>query len=74
MRRLPFTGNELPFRYGEDTAFVIHPGITHEVASLWLGFTPQRLPDQDVTIEFMVCAEDLALERGSLTVFIHDLA
>ncbi len=73
MRRLPFVGVELPLRYGEDTAFVIHPGITHEVASLWLGFTPQNLPDKDVTIEFMVCAEDLPLEFGKLTVSIHDL-
>ena len=30
MRRLPFSGQDLPFRYGEDTSFVIHPGIVRE--------------------------------------------
>ena len=73
MRRLKFPGQDLPFRYGEDTSFVIHPGIVHEVASVWLGFDPKSLPDQDVTIDYAVCAEDLSLERGSVSVRIDDI-
>lgn len=73
MRRLPFTGQELPFRYGEDTNFVIHPGIVHEVASISLGFTPQVLPDKDVHINYAICAEDVPLEYGTIIVPIDEL-
>jgi len=73
MRRLPFTGQDLPFRYGEDSSFVIHPGIVHEVAAISLGFTPRNLPTSDVHINYAICAEDVALEVGTVVVPIDKL-
>lgn len=73
MRRLPFTGQDLPFRYGEDTNFVIHPGIVHEVASISLGFNPKTLPDQDIRIDYAICAADFPLELGTIVVPIDQL-
>lgn len=68
MRRLPFTGQELSYRYGADTNFAIHPGITHEVAMLSLGFNPSSLPTRDIHIKYAICAEDIALQTGTLLV------
>ncbi len=68
MRRLPFVGNYLPLRYGEDENFVIHPFITQEVASLWLGHIPSQLPEKDVEIEYLVCAEGIPLETGLIVI------
>lgn len=73
MRRLPFTGNYLPLRYGEDENFVIHPFISQDVASLWLGFTPASLPEKDVEIEYIVCAEGIALETGLIVIPMSQL-
>ncbi len=72
MRRLPFTGQNLPFRYGENTSFVIHPGMVHEVASISLGFNPQALPNQDVYINYTICAEDIPMTTGVIVVPIKE--
>lgn len=73
MRRLPFTGNYLPLRYGEDENFVIHPFISQEVASLWLGFKPPKLPENDIEIEYLVCAEGIPLDTGLIVIPISQL-
>lgn len=73
MQRLPFTGQDLPFRYGGDTNLVIHPGITHEVAGIFLGFTQQILPVTDVTINWIICAEDVPLEKGVVVIEIDKI-
>lgn len=73
MRRLPFTGQDLPFRYGEDASFVIHPGIVHEVASISLGFSPRGVPSSDVHINYAICAEDVPLEVGTVVVPVYKL-
>lgn len=73
MRRLPFIGSELPFRYGEGASVVIHPGITHEVAVVSLGLFPKPGPTHDAELEYVFCAEDLPLERGKIIVPIKAL-
>ena len=44
MRRLPFAGKGLSWRYGEGLDFVIHPGMEHEVARLHFGLQSNQLP------------------------------
>lgn len=73
MKKLPFTGNYLPLRYGENENFVIHPFVSQDVASLWLGFTPSKLPDKDVEIEYIVCAEGIPLETGLIVIPLSQL-
>jgi Schlafen, AlbA_2 len=73
MHRLPFAGQGLPFRYGENTNFVIHPGIVLEVASISLGFTPRGFPSENIRINFAICAEDVPLEEGSAEVPLHQI-
>lgn len=73
MRRLLSGGQDLPFRYGEDTNFVIHPGIVHEVASISLGFSPRGVPSSDVHINYAICAEDVPLEVGTVVVPVYKL-
>jgi hypothetical protein len=73
MHRIPFRGSHLPLRYGEDENFVIHPLLSHDVASIWLGHVPSGLPRQDVEIEYLVCAESIPLETGSIVIPISQL-
>lgn len=75
MKRLEFTGTDLPYRYGEDSSFVIHPGIIHEVASIWLGFPTdiRELPVEDFVIEYALAAEDYQLDRNILKIKSSDI-
>jgi len=73
MTRLKHTGKELPFRFGEDNTFVIHPGISHEVTSVYMGHTPKNDPDRDLEISFILAAEDMKMEEGVLVVPLGEI-
>ncbi len=74
MKMLRHTGPDLPYRFGEDTAFVIHPGITHDVTSIHLGLNAENPPDRDLEILYILAAEDILLESGRLVVPLLELS
>jgi len=66
MRRQLFTGDELPYRFSEDTSFVIHPGVTIEITKLTLPVSPPQIRGlHEVRLEYAICAENMPLERSS---------
>lgn len=73
MKRLKYTGADLPYRFGEDSSFVIHPGISHDVTSIHLGLVPENPPDRNLEIQYILAAEDIRLESGCLVVPLADL-
>jgi hypothetical protein len=74
MKKLPYLGSDLPFRYGEGANVVIHPGVTHEVASVYLGLTPKvgDKPKNDLVIEYEIAAEGFMLTRGKKVISLDE--
>lgn len=68
--KLHNAGQELPYRYGANFGFVIHPGIVHDVTSIWLGMTSGEAdcPHGEIAIEYEVAAEDVQLTRSIAVV------
>jgi len=60
-------------RYGGDMNFVIHPGITHEVAAISNGFYSQTSPSRDLTIEYVIGADEMPIEHGSIIIPVNEL-
>lgn len=75
MKKLPYLGSDLPFRYGEGANIIIHPGVTHEVASVYLGLTPkvEDKPRDDLVIEYEIAAEGFMLTRGKKVIPLDEL-
>ncbi len=75
MKKLPYIGSELPNRYGEGSNVVIHPGITHEVASIYLGLAPneKQTPTSDLQIEYEIAAEGFMLNKGTKVITLEEL-
>lgn len=57
-------------RYGANTLFVIHPGTTHEIASVDMGMTPnpQSIPKGEIKIDYEILAEDTLPVRGTINL------
>lgn len=73
MKRLKYMGTDLPYRFGENSTFVIHPGISHDVTSIHLGLVAENPPDRDLEIKYILAAEDIRLTSGCLVVPLADL-
>jgi hypothetical protein len=75
MKKLPYLGSVLPNRYGEGANVVVHPGITHEVASIYLGLIPQesKEPTSDLEIEYEIAAEGFMLNKGIKIITLKEL-
>ncbi len=75
MKRLPYIGTQLKYRYGEGANIVIHPGITYDVASVYLGVIPrsENKPTSDLTINYILAAEGFPLKKGSKTITLNEL-
>jgi hypothetical protein len=74
MKRLKHTGADLQYRFGEDSTFVIHPGISLDVTSIHLGLVAENPPDRDLEISYLLAAEDIRLESGRLVVPLSNLS
>jgi|SRR6185503_6949111 len=72
---LPSAGQSLPYRYGANSNFVIHPGTVHDVTRLWLGHPPRKeeCPRGDLIIEYEVTAEDTKLVRTTAVINLDDV-
>jgi len=68
--RLSPGSDELKHRYGANSDFVIHPGTSIDVASLYLGHasTKRKNPPPSVEINYEVAAEGLRLTRSKVNV------
>ncbi|PLY01031.1 MAG: hypothetical protein C0622_07840 [Desulfuromonas sp.] len=73
MKRLKHAGRELPFRFGEDNTFVIHPGISHDVTAVHMGLVSKNDPDRDLEIPYILAAEDMQMEEGVLIVPLAEI-
>lgn len=73
MKRLKFTGSYLPYRFGEDSTFVIHPGISHDITSIHLGLVVEKDPDRDLEIQYILAAEDMPFEEGKLVLPLNQI-
>jgi len=75
MKRLPHIGTTLPYKYGEGSNVVIHPGITHDVASIWLGLSPRdkKKPENDLRITFSLAAEGFPVKNGEIVLPLRKL-
>ena len=75
MKKLPYLGSALPYRYGEGANVVIHPGITHEVAPVYLGHVPAKCktPTTDVIIDYEIAAEGFMLIKSSKIITLNEL-
>ena len=75
MRKLPYLGTDLPYRYGEGANVVIHPGVTHEVASIYLGLNPSidQKPKEDLLINYEIAAEGFMLVRDEKIIPLSEL-
>lgn len=62
-----------PWRYGASADFVIHPGVTHEVASLTKENNKTPVPDTGVVIEFAIACEGIELTEGTLVLQSNEL-
>ncbi len=72
MKPLPHTGEDLPYRYGDDSSSVIHPGVTREVTKVARPMFNTTTPvPASVVIEYEVCAEDVLLTRKVPTVIVE---
>jgi hypothetical protein len=68
--RLYARGVEMSCCFGGSSDYVIHPGTTLQVASLFLGMPPPRniiLP-KTITIDYEITAEDSRIIKASLAV------
>jgi hypothetical protein len=73
MKRLMHAGAGLNITFGEDNTFVIHPGISHDVTSIWLGLGAENAPDRDLEISYMLTAEDMQVVESVLVVPLEEL-
>ena len=74
MKRLSYIGSDLRYKYGEGSNVVIHPGLNHEVASVWLG-SPQdrKKPENDLCIKYALAAEGCPLKKGEIILPLKEL-
>lgn len=63
-------GHEQPWRYGGGGEIVIHPGMQHDVALLWLGLNGERRPHltNDTVIKYEVACEDQPVRQGEIVI------
>lgn len=75
MKRLSYIGSDLRYRYGEGSNVVIHPGLNHEVASVWLGQSSQnrKKPENDLCIKYALAAEGWPLKSGEIILPLKEL-
>lgn len=73
MKLLKHSGRELPFRFGEDNTFVIHPGITHDVTSICTSPRGEKEPDRDLEISYILAAEDMRMDENILVLPLGEI-
>lgn len=62
-----------PWRYGASADFVIHPGVTHEVASLTRENNNTPLHEPGVMVRYSIACEEVALSEGAQLLPLVDL-
>ena len=72
--RLSSGTDQLVNRYGANADFVIHPGTSIDITSLFMGLpsTKRQEPPKQVTITYEVAADDQRLTRSKIIVDLRD--
>lgn len=73
MARQPMPTRGFDLTYAEGNTFLIHPGCTLDVMRYRNSVTKPVMPDRDVEIDYAVCADEIALESGTLTIPLSEL-
>lgn len=63
---------EFDHAYG-GVEYVIHPGMSHDIARLTQGTPPRTLPLEDVVVKYMLACENQPVERDELRVPVEEL-
>lgn len=77
MKKFPDGGTGLPHKYGEDTSFIIHSGLTHDITKICLGnkMVPIEAhpPNKDLLITYEMTADGITLDKGEKIITLSEM-